>query len=248
MDEWIARFWFPRTGQPVFRLYGWSPYAVSLGYHQPIEQVDRKALEAAGFHLVRRPTGGRAVFHAEEITYCVVMDVTGQSVHTAYERVSRTLVSGLRAAGYDVQFARKSSNLASLYQSKDSIPCFAASGEYEIQMRNRKLVGSAQRRFTYAGGRVVALQHGSILTGPSHRRLVEFLMVEDTVRRRLYDKLCSTTIDLAEITDVRVDTLAVKNHILNSFMCEFAEGRYITCDHSFFSDKMYDASHMEFVS
>ncbi len=48
--------------------------------------------------------------------------------------------------------------------------CFASTARYEIQVGGRKLVGSAQRRF-----RTAALQHGSVLVGDEHLRILDYL-------------------------------------------------------------------------
>ena len=60
-------------GAQVLRLYGWDPPAISLGHHQDASTIDQDRLQRDGFELVRRPTGGRAILHHEELTYCVAM-------------------------------------------------------------------------------------------------------------------------------------------------------------------------------
>ena len=62
-----------QTGQPVMRIYQWSPYCISLGYHQSFESIDLAVCKSKGVDVVRRPTGGRAVFHAQEVTYAVII-------------------------------------------------------------------------------------------------------------------------------------------------------------------------------
>jgi lipoate-protein ligase A len=61
------------TGSPVFRVYQWNPFCISLGYHQKEDSLDLKMCRQEGVDVVRRPTGGRAVFHALEVTYAVVI-------------------------------------------------------------------------------------------------------------------------------------------------------------------------------
>ena len=58
---------------PVLRFYGWNPHCISIGYHQDQNIINDIRLGEDGFDIVRRPTGGRAIFHAQELTYSIVM-------------------------------------------------------------------------------------------------------------------------------------------------------------------------------
>ena len=159
-----------RAGIPTLRMYGWSPPAISIGAHQHIEDFDAGKLEAADIDIVRRPTGGRAILHANELTYSVVMKTDGQSLRDAYRFVNEGLLCGLRVLGIDAELADRSDDFRRLYKDPSSIPCFTSFAKCEIHHQGKKLVGSAQRRY---GGTI--LQHGSLLLGPQHRRIVEFL-------------------------------------------------------------------------
>src|SRR5690606_17978475 len=57
---------------PTLRFYGWQPACLSLGYSQPWQVVDWESCAARGWDVVRRPTGGRAILHVDELTYSVV--------------------------------------------------------------------------------------------------------------------------------------------------------------------------------
>lgn len=241
LDEWLARSWFPDTKQPVFRLYGWSPYTLSLGYHQPENDIDPEKVSKAGYGLVRRPTGGRAVLHAEEITYSVIMDATRLNVDAIYERVSSVLVSGLQAAGYAVRFAGTKQNFSSLYRDKKSVSCFTASSEYEIQLNGRKVVGSAQRRYVREDGGVTALQHGSILTGPKHRELVNFLTVDNTLKQKLRNVMERSSTNLSENGARDIDSSHIKSALINAVITELAGYDYKEYDHSYFISRMVNA-------
>ena len=163
---------------PALRLYRWRPWAVSLGYHQREDHLIAERLRADGIDIVRRPTGGRAILHAEELTYSVVMSVAGQGVLHVYNAISRALVRGLRHLDVEVSLQRSQPNFPEAYRHASSIPCFASSARYEIEWRGRKLVGSAQRRYL-ADGKEVVLQHGSILCGPAHLNLVDYLRLPE---------------------------------------------------------------------
>src|SRR5512136_33352 len=87
-----------RTANTV-RVYGWSPPAISLGWNQSQEAIDHELARKAGIDVVRRPTGGRAILHSEELTYAVVMASPGKNVADVYRDISLALVEGLRSLG-----------------------------------------------------------------------------------------------------------------------------------------------------
>jgi biotin synthase len=143
---------------PTLRFYGWDPPALSLGYFQDRErEVDLSGCAAQGFDCVRRPTGGRAVLHAAEVTYAVVVpeDQPGfaGSVSEAYRAIGEGLVAGIRRLGVPAEMAP-----AERRGGERSAACFDAPSFYELTVEGRKLVGSAQVRRHGA-----LLQHGAIL-------------------------------------------------------------------------------------
>jgi lipoate-protein ligase A len=195
-DEAIARA-CAADGVPRLRVYSWSPWTLSLGHNQDEASVDREALERAGHALVRRPTGGRAVFHAEELTYGVAMPASGEGVHETYARISAALRLGLHAVGAtDVEFARSQPDFRAHYERDDSASCFSASALNELTWNGRKIVGSAQRRYGS-----VLLQHGSLLTGPAHLDIIDFLFASADVARRtaMKERLASRTATLRQM-------------------------------------------------
>jgi lipoate-protein ligase A len=204
-------------GAQVLRLYGWAPPAISLGHHQDAGTIDQERLTRDGFALVRRPTGGRAILHQDELTYCVVMLSGRRSILQVYNAISEALVKGLALYGVDVSLQRSQPDLAAVYRDQSSIPCFTSSARNEIEWGGRKLVGSAQRRYA-EGERDVVLQHGSILCGASHRRLTEYLKIDsEAVRERIEREMREKTVDLAEITGRAVDLERLKSCIVEGF-------------------------------
>jgi lipoate-protein ligase A len=145
---------------PVLRFYRWSPPAVSLGYHQKVPNVNKVLLDRYGFDLVRRPTGGRAVFHNQEITYAVIIPATTHlftlSIHELYYQISRIIVESLQRAGIPaiIEWNRPKQKKTEFTPGE----CFASIARFEVKIQGRKMVGSAQRRMSRA-----ILQHGSIL-------------------------------------------------------------------------------------
>lgn len=136
-------FLLDHAESPVLRLYAWSEPTISLGYAQ--------RFEGTGLPVVRRPSGGRALLHDDEITYAVVLPEVTSSVAEAFTRITGWLAEALRRCGVPVEisaFSRKSGRSAS---------CLALTQAGELQLEGVKLVGSAQVR---RGARL--LQHGSI--------------------------------------------------------------------------------------
>jgi lipoate-protein ligase A len=207
-DEQLALGLLQSDGTPALRLYTWSPWAISLGHHQDIREIDSEKCLHDGIDVVRRPTGGRAILHAEELTYCLVMPVEAQGVLQVYNNIGLALLRGLRLFGIETSFERAQPNFPSLYRQASSVPCFSSSARYEIVHRGRKLVGSAQRRYT-AHGKTVVLQHGSILCGPAHLRLAEYLAVGGEEKEYIGRELAEKTANLGGITGspVQADSL-----------------------------------------
>ena len=157
VDEAILRAVAEEKAPPTLRLYAWAPPTLSLGRAQHSSDVDDQALAALGYGLVRRPTGGKAILHVDELTYSVVAPedeprVTG-SIVESYRRLSQGLLRGLERIGVREPEADQRVGSSSLRGPV----CFEVPSDYEITAGGRKLVGSAQMR---SNG--VVLQHGTI--------------------------------------------------------------------------------------
>ena len=113
-DEALARALQTQgdDGVQVLRLYGWEPPAISLGHHQDASTIDQERLQRDGIDLVRRPTGGRAILHHEELTYCVVMLSGRRSILQVYNAISEALVKGLALYGVEVSLQRSQPDFA----------------------------------------------------------------------------------------------------------------------------------------
>jgi len=158
VDEAILEAVAAAESPPTLRLYAWDPPCLSLGRAQSIDVVDETALAAAGWDLVRRPTGGRALLHADELTYAVVapdrMPALSGGVLVSYRELSRGLLAGLERLGLHPD----PPTYAALSDADRSNPvCFEVPSAYEITVGGRKLIGSAQLRRLGA-----VLQHGSL--------------------------------------------------------------------------------------
>lgn len=147
---------------PSLRLYAWDPPTVSLGFHQPDPSPAEAArIAALGLAWVRRPTGGRAVYHGPreaELTYAIAARLGEAGFPAApgdaYRWIHAVIADALTRLGARVALAtRRRARL----RPASRRACFAASVPGEITAGGRKLVGSAQRR-----ARRALLQHGSI--------------------------------------------------------------------------------------
>jgi lipoyl(octanoyl) transferase len=157
-------------GSPVLRLYLWQPACLSLGRNQHARGIyDADRLRAAGLDVVRRPTGGLAVLHDCELTYCVLAPAPLLGgPREAYQTINRALVDGLRRLGVPAGVAGTGSTPDPRLDA--AAPCFHAPAAGEVVAAGRKLVGSAQR----CEHRTL-LQHGSILMDGSQEEVVRLL-------------------------------------------------------------------------
>ena len=142
-------------GERWFRLYGWEPHCLSFGRHEPAtRRYDRARVETLGLDVVRRPTGGRAVWHGREVTYALAAPSADLgTVREAYVEIHRMLLGALGRLGIPARLAPPAGPAR-----VDGGACFASPAGGEIMVQGRKAVGSAQLR---QGGAL--LQHGSIL-------------------------------------------------------------------------------------
>lgn len=178
----------------ILRFYNWSPPALSIGYNQSLDDINLKKCKESCVDVVKRPTGGRAVLHIDEITYsCLTAaEISNQAF---YRDIHLAIAKGLETVGIMGRFQKSQPNFRQRYKKSESLACFTASAKEELEVLNKKLVGSAQRRF----GQVL-LQHGSILLSEKHKQIVNFINENDPeTRARISDELASKTISLREI-------------------------------------------------
>ncbi len=189
LDEAILEAVRSLDQPPTLRLYAWEPACLSLGHAQPIKDVNLPSLIANGWQVVRRPTGGRAILHTDELTYSIAAHqdnpiMTG-GVLESYRRISLALVEGLTKLGIN-------SNADSHYQLpegsvQNAAVCFEVPSNYEITANGRKLIGSAQARRGMG-----VLQHGSLPLFGDLARITQVLKFESlseqaSARQRLLE-------------------------------------------------------------
>jgi len=163
VDEAILNSHLAGHAPPTLRLYEFSPPAVSLGYAQKISKVNWQRLQELGYEVVRRPTGGRAVLHLQDLTYSFVAPVRSTtcsgdrqalslSVVEAHKEICQALILTFAQFGIELELGRSQSN----YRHFED--CFEATTTADLHFQGRKVVGSAQLRRKSA-----LLQHGSIV-------------------------------------------------------------------------------------
>ena len=182
----------------TLRFYTWKPAAITLGRMQrATQQLDVAALVRDGIEWIRRPTGGRAVLHCEDLTYSCVFPRRytrlGTSVATTYATITRCLAAGLGYAGVRTAAQDSASTLIKSGRAV-KLPCFLAPNRNEIMVNSRKLIGSAQ----YRSGLAV-LQHGSLPLTPAYRRLPHYMPLTPQERLDQEALLKEKSVSLGEI-------------------------------------------------
>ncbi len=158
LDEAIATAVRERTQPPTLRFYGWESISLSLGCFQNVSGIDLAHCDARGIPIVRRPTGGRAVLHDRELTYSF-------SCRTESGPFSKGLLDSYRRIGgaFNLALARTGISCKARNERErgtvlaGSPLCFRTSSVGEILADNRKVIGSAQKRWSDG-----LLQQGSI--------------------------------------------------------------------------------------
>jgi lipoate-protein ligase A len=141
---------------PTLRLYDWSPLCLSLGYGQRLRDADLNRIDTAGWQIVRRPTGGKAILHGNELTYSVAIpkdhELAQGDVVESYRRISEALLRALTYLGLS-----PASEMQAKGNSGLGPVCFEVPSHYEITSGGKKLIGSAQVRRKDG-----ILQHGTL--------------------------------------------------------------------------------------
>mgnify|MGYP002398369792 CR=1 FL=1 len=208
-----------KNDEAFFRLYRWNPYTISLGANQNLNEINLKKCELDNIGLVKRPTGGRAILHAEELTYSIIIPLSyGLSAREIYNRVSKTLSSAL--AKYNsklnsVELENIQPNFKELLNNPSGSLCFASTAKSEVKFEVKKLIVSAQRKLEK-----VVLQHGSILCGKTHVELPNYLL-DTSNNEELKSELSKKTIEIETITQEKVDYTKLGDTIKSQFEDEW---------------------------
>lgn len=163
---------------PTLRIYAWRPFCLSLGYAQKSHDIDFTRIEARGFDVVRRPTGGRAILHGDELTYSLCLPIDHEfaqgDVLSSYRQISLGLIDALEHLGLHV--ASEKQDRQALRNS--GAVCFEIPSHYEITVAGKKLIGSAQVRRKEG-----ILQHGTLPLCGDVARICDVLTYADETER-----------------------------------------------------------------
>jgi lipoate-protein ligase A len=205
---------------PTLRLYQWRPSGVSLGYFQRQHDLDLEACRRLGYELVRRPTGGRAVLHLDDLTYAVIAGTAEgmpSAVTTAYHLIAQGLLHAFRLLGIEARMGRERGN------SKQTDMCFLRCTRGAIVYQKKKLVGSAQ---TWHASSL--LQHGSIIVKPQVEAWFALIKGEDespaALRARLAARLTSLEEILGRIPKLTELKEAIRHGMAQALGVEFQPG------------------------
>lgn len=178
VDEAILEAVGKKNVPSTLRLYGWNPPCLSLGYAQNMKDMDINNLIQNKWDLVRRPTGGQAILHTDELTYAVIgtpdNPIFSGSVLESYQRIAYALLKTLENLGLSAQSLPMDNSITN---SKKPI-CFEIPSNYEITVNHKKIIGSAQAR--RQGG---ILQHGAIPLKGDLQRITQVLTFPDEEAR-----------------------------------------------------------------
>src|SRR5690606_23279462 len=187
---------------PVIRFYEWNPATLSIGYFQQVHKdINLEAVKKQNLGFIRRPTGGRAVLHDQELTYSVIVTESypnmPETVTEAYRVISEGILQGFRLLGLDAYFSvpETKEQLDDLKKPKSAV-CFDAPSWYELVVEGRKAAGSAQTR-----QKGVILQHGAIPVSMDLDKLVSvFHFASEGHRQRMKDKLKNKAVSIEELS------------------------------------------------
>jgi len=213
IDEAILHSVATQNSPPTLRFYGWKPPCLSLGFSQPWEIVDYDYCRLAGWDVVRRPTGGRAILHENELTYSVIAPINESrvrgSVLESYQRLSEALFMGLTLVGVS---PAESKIQRSGWKSTGPV-CYDIPSHYEITVDGKKLVGSAQVR-----KKGVILQHGTIpLSGDLTGIVKGLLLPEPSGKQKLISDLRRSSTTLEQTLDRLVEFTELAGKIRQGF-------------------------------
>lgn len=212
-DEVLLAETVTGSSLPVLRLYDWSPACISLGYAQKAGDIDLERLQANGWEMVRRITGGRAILHVDEITYSVLAPLNeprvSGTVLESYQRLAGALMKAIRDLGIPVEMVEEIDK----QHFTNGPVCFETPSAYELTVEGKKLVGSAQAR--RKGG---FLQHGAFPLFGDLRRITTVLAgLEDRELVEAGEKVLQRATTAELVIGKRIEWQNAANSIINAF-------------------------------
>lgn len=210
IDEAILTAHLQGHVPPTLRIYRWNPAAISIGYFQNLERViDHNKCAELGIDIVRRLTGGRAVFHQNELTYSIVVSSEygfPKSLMDSYRILCGGLIAAYSVLGLEVDLVQGESGLSSPV-------CFTSSSSADLTFKGRKIAGSAQFR----KGNTI-LQHGSLPIGRDTRLFLSTLKFpSDALRAKTLATFDQKATSLSEILGSQISWQRLKEALFEGF-------------------------------
>jgi lipoate-protein ligase A len=181
VDEAISLSVKKETAPPTLRLYGWDAPSVTIGYFQKITEIDVDYCMLKEIPVVRRITGGRAILHADEMTYSFSVRTKGQfagGLLDSYRRISAAFHRAFIKAGVSPGLILNSrTRRLSPQRGVKSPLCFQSASYGELTIQKKKVIGSAQKRWIDG-----LLQQGAIPFSLDRDAISRVFGLQDTER------------------------------------------------------------------
>ena len=196
VDEAILEAVSSGSQLPTLRLYGWSPSAVTLGYFQSLhEEIDAVACKSNGVSVIRRITGGGAVYHDKEITYSFIIPenhgLIVKDILASYKQISQGIIEGLKEFCLNTEFVPLN----------------------DLIINERKVSGNAQTR-----KQKTILQHGTVLLDVDVRKMFSLLRVSDEkIRDKMITNVEERVTSLKQQLGKEVSFIDIQNALVKGF-------------------------------
>lgn len=210
VDEAIFITTKEKNLSPTLRFYRWRPSAVSIGYAQNVgEEVNLKERKRLKMDVVRRYTGGGAIFHDDELTYSFISKTDGyqhfDDLLASYKQVCWGIIKGLSELGISVKFREVRNKLS----SREKVPCFMANSKHDLMVNEKKVLGNAQRRT-----KEVFLQQGSLPLSYNFNLINRIFPGSNGFKNR--------ATSISEILDQEISLEEIKEKLLFGFTSHFS--------------------------
>jgi lipoyl(octanoyl) transferase len=210
IDEYLISN-YEKNLQPILRLYGWNPEGISAGKNQEVlKDIDLVKCKKNSVPVVRRLTGGGAIYHSNEVTYSIVcsekeLSTAGLTVKESFEKLNSFILKMYSKLGLEAAYA-KEFRISGAKMGGISAFCFASNEEYDIVINGKKIGGNAQAR-----KKEIIFQHGSIPLKASADAMEYFTKKEGNTNYT----------DLKALLEREIDTEEVCANMAASFMETF---------------------------
>ena len=197
MGPWnmaVDEFLLYNCKEPILRIYGWSKPCISIGYFQNIDEVDYKKCNDMNVDVVRRITGGGAVFHDMELTYSFVTKNFPPSIMESYKEISELIIQALKKLGLEAKFSPLN----------------------DVTVNGKKVCGNAQTRKNNT-----LLQHGTVLLEVDVEKMFSLLNVPiEKISDKEISDVRNRVAGISKTFDQVSD--ALKDSTIDVFGCELA--------------------------